>query len=430
MVTPLTAKSRLAPDIQTGYSSAYVGPTLVTKQAVVVSRGTLQQTASQGHPVSLFGKTGLDLGGGFWTQKIEKVMDSYIRVSNGPKTSSWYAYEGPFGAFSSGTVPVRTDFIPVTPSATMNALGTQAIARCLPTNPLAGLGQFIGELRDLPKGVDLANWRAIVRNARQETKHFNFDTVSRKAAGEYLNHVFGWVPFINDLYDTAKVIRDHARHIKQYARNSGKDIRRTYSYPMESSSGLTVLSTNAGGTPPLNTNLYVHTGTLTQETHTSSKRYFRGAFTYFLPQIEPDDSDFEKLMKKADLAERYANKLFGLRPTPDLIYKLTPWTWALDWFTTTGSVVHNWSSFANDGLVMRYGYMMDSIEITTTYTLSGVQFVGEGPSNHVSIVRNSMKTRARASPYGFGVLPTSLSAKQWGVIAALGISRQPLSLNF
>jgi len=42
----------------------------------------------------------------------------------------------------------------------------------------------------------------------------------------------------------------------------------------------------------------------------------------------------------------------------------------------------------------------------------------------------SVKQRSVATPFGFGLDPGAFSPKQWSIIAALGFSKAPRSLNF
>jgi hypothetical protein len=175
--------------------------------------------------------------------------------------------------------------------------------------------------------------------------------------------------------------------------------------------------------------LWTKSGVLTKTTVITTKRWFAGAFTYHLPTIGPDDNGFVKTIEKAKIAEAQANRLFGLRLTPDLIWKLAPWSWAIGWVSNAGDVIHNWSAFSNDGLVLDYGYLMEHKIQQIQYSLVDVGS-SDGTTSFYQEFRYETKTRRRATPYGFGVNPASFTAKQWGIIAALGISKQPLSLNF
>lgn len=114
----------------------------------------------------------------------------------------------------------------------------------------------------------------------------------------------------------------------------------------------------------------------------------------------------------------------GLEPTPDVLWQVTPWSWAVDWFSNTGDVISNWSSFHIDGLVMRWGYVMEHTLITDTYSLIGARtFDGVArPVSDVTFVTET-KVRRKANPYGFGVSYGALSAFQSSILVALGMSK-------
>lgn len=123
--------------------------------------------------------------------------------------------------------------------------------------------------------------------------------------------------------------------------------------------------------------------------------------------------------------------MFGLRLDPELLWNLAPWSWALDWVGNYGDVIGNISAFTQDGLVMNYGYMMEHITVDTSYVLVGLALKGNASDvNPIQVISQEVKSRRRATPYGFGKNPDSFSNRQWSIIAALGISKVPRSLNF
>lgn len=333
-------------------------------------------------------------------------------------------YQGPYFAYKRNLSYGPAQLIPPSSPGSLDALGTHAIAVTIPTNPLAGMGVFLGELRDLPR----APFMDSVRNMKERIKHFRKVTkgitkgLSRDAANEYLNGVFGWAPFISDLKKFHKVVKNHQRYIDQFQKGSGQLIRRRYNSPETSTSTYA----NRGaypGNPQLDTYMYDHWGTLFLTTTVKTLVWFSGAFTYYLPKVD-------SFMGKAKHIDALGNHLYGTRVTPDLLYKLAPWSWALDWVTNTGDLIHNWSAFQNDGLVMQYGYVMEKKTTTNTYTLLDVKLVNVPPLTLTQTEVFETKTRRRATPYGFGLNASSFTNKQWSIIAALGISKAPRSLIF
>lgn len=377
-----------------------------------------QETFSNGHPHYASKRfKGADCGGSFYT--LNSVWSSTPGYADtvGKAHSLQYTYKGPvFAQFHTGSAAGVLPPPLINTDAAMNAYGTIGISRALPTNPLSNMGQFLGELRDIPKmpGADLKKMKAQAKK---------FRSLSRNGSKEYLNIQFGWVPFISDLRDFAKVTASATKQCAQYARNSGRDVRRG-STVSKSSSTSTSKSSGWVGSPTMPDATYKGTGgTLTTTKTVETNIYFRGAFTYYLPS--GDD-----LPSRMIRFEQYANKLYGIRLTPDLLWKLAPWSWAADWLVDIGPIVKNWSAFTQDGLVMRYGYVMAHSVSTTTISGQDLQLFDGHTVSAVDRVVSELKQRSRATPYGFGLNPSSFSAKQWSIIGALGISKAPRSLNF
>jgi hypothetical protein len=234
---------------------------------------------------------------------------------------------------------------------------------------------------------------------------------------------------ISDLKDLSKVVQNAEPIMRKYYNEANRPIHRSYYFPDEITSTNTVVSQAIPPDPPLNPYLWTRSGVLTKSDRTVTKRYFKGCFQYYLPKLSATDDALERLGKMNRIREAMMNKLLGLRITHDLAWKLTPWSWLIDWNSSVGSVIHNWSAFSNDGLVMQYGYIMETVERTVTYSLVGVQS-SQGTHNFTRVYVYTTKSRRRATPYGFGLNPISFSGKQWAILAALGISKAPRSLSF
>jgi len=392
-------------------SNIYTGSTLSSHTSYVPAFRGKQQTNTRNNPISLLGKSNLNIGGYFSTQKVEwQASPSYANVRSAGFTS--YEYVGsifaknytPNPAFD--TLPnVKSDFV-------MSGYGTTGISRALPTNPLSGMGQFIGELRDLPR-VPFKDFKK---------KSAGFKSLARNGSDEYLNVVFGWVPFVSDVRDFAKVTANSSKLAANFSRNSGKDVRRRSTVFRDSST--TVLDLGVWyGSPALPLAVVSKPGKLTLTTLTETEIYFSGAFTYYLPSGD----DFVSKMKRY---ESLANHLYGTRLSPDLLWKLAPWSWAADWVSNAGDIVRNWSAFANDGLVMHYGYVMAETTITETWSGQDMQLINGAIIGASERRITSVKQRSVATPFGFGLDPGAFSPKQWSIIAALGFSKAPRSLNF
>jgi hypothetical protein len=276
-------------------------------------------------------------------------------------------------------------------TSALNAFGTHAIAAVLPTNPNASLATAIGELRQdgLPR-LPGASLRDQV-------------DVSRRAGSEYLNIEFGWLPLVNDLQAFATSVRKSRQLIDQYVRDSDRKIRRRFVAP-------TVIETaqQLGNCQTIGSRQGPGSVSATLETDL----WFSGAFRYHVPV----DTEFMGRLRRY---ESLSNHLFGTRITPEVVWELAPWSWAVDWFTNAGDVIHNISLLGVDGLVMQYGYAMREQRKRTSWKMTITESGGVCERLDLS----TRKRRIAANPYGFGIDDTSLSATQLAILAALGLTR-------
>lgn len=317
-------------------------------------------------------------------------------------------YRGPLhvvydGSFSMPNVPSASD---------LNVWGTKAIQRVTPGNSPADAAQALIELRR--EGLPQLFGAASLRNRTQ---------IARSAGEEYLNAEFGWKPLVRDLVSTALAASTSEKILRDLVRGSGRHVRRRMSFPDQVSntfitgtgSKCFVSGGNyAGGwfSPVQNNRWSVHTRTV-------RKISFSGAFTYYVPP--------EILMAGIVGSIERANHLFGLDLTPDLLWNITPWSWLSDWFFNIGDIISNLDNFRTDGTVMRYGYVMSETEITKTISCHTTQNVkvtsGSVPTYVTTTLRTIRKQRARATPYGFGLNPSSFTGRQWAILGALGMTR-------
>jgi hypothetical protein len=119
-----------------------------------------------------------------------------------------------------------------------------------------------------------------------------------------------------------------------------------------------------------------------------------------------------------------ASHLLGIELTPETLWNLAPWSWAVDWFSNTGDVVSNLTSWSSDGLVMHYGYMMEHSIVTRNYYSRGSRFLFANGSSAPDLrFVTETKQRVRANPFGFNATWSGLSPVQTAIAAALGLSR-------
>lgn len=391
---------------------------------------TTQKTASEGHP---WGRSndypGEDVGGPFETTR--KYLSTHKFGLNEVKLEDLplYYQEGTLGT---GVIfHQRSHLLPDSsfvnqfnespcwpnpePSsdAELMAWGTKAIALTKPTNSIANLSVSLAELmrEGIPKSPGRAFWEDRAR-------------VARGAGSEYLNAQFGWLPLIADIQDVSKAISQGDVLWKQYQRDAGRIVRRRMEFDPIVSAPVTVQTTEKAYPFPGSTSYMYQAGfaggTARIIRHKRVKRWFSGAYTYYLPDRK-DSHGVEKLFA----ASAKARYLYGLTLDPEVLWNLTPWSWAADWFANTGDVISNLTDMATDGLVLRYGYMMEETIVSHQHTLDGIQWrsTPRPPDNFTLYAVTKTKKRVKATPYGFGLTFSGFSPRQLAILAALGITR-------
>ncbi len=344
-----------------------------------INRGTV---TSLGHDWPRKKGSG-DVGGPFLLDKLEWFV-SPIRINRNLVRGPVILPRVGVFTFTGATLPS---------DVSMKGLGTTAISRSLPTNPAASLAQFLGEAREgAPTVYGAKFWEEKTRFARG-------------AGSEYLNVEFGWKPLLADIQNFAHAVKHSHKIIRSYHKGSDTKIRRRYAFPPSSE---TRTSGQAGGFVSPSIGSYTANGDATE--YLSNRSWFSGAFRYHVPV---GDSVLDKMHR----FESDANHLLGLRITPELMWELAPWSWAVDWFTNVGDILHNISALGKDGLLMQYGYLMsESISTQATYFS-----MAEGAGSVIK--RQTFKKRIPASPYGFNTTFDGLSTRQKAICAAIGITR-------
>lgn len=378
---------------------------------------THESTSSQSNDLRFLGQR--QTGGFFFNEK------NFVSLS--PQTVT--VYWGPSPIYRGDCIAIDANHlasvnaggwpnITVPSTATvLGGLGATAIARSAPGSPAASTATLLGEVRR--DGLPAIFGSNILK---EKTR------IARGISGEYLNYEFGWKPLIADLRKVLRSMKQANKLVDQYRRDSERWVRRTYEFPSDET---TVTSTYGPGDPrafPMMpgqpTNQVVSNPRLEITYRQTTKRKFVGAFSYFVPPRGGDAID-RMLSYEADI-----NHLLGTRITPEVLWDATPWTWAVDWYSNCGDVVHNISEFMSDGLVMSYGYMMERKTASTLYHGEGTYlgYAASGPQPLIpyssdAILGYETKVRIPASPFGFGLEFGQMTERQIAISAALGISR-------
>lgn len=418
---PQRTRTRSLPSTLTSKSKVTVGneEPLVTSQEWTFPG--YQITVSEGHPWSSRkkGNNRDDIGGPFYTKKVyaDLPVQEY-KTTTEPYPTVFYELD----SFFSPNIPPDTWWLsPPSLESSLDDLaeyGTTAIAQCEPTKAIAETSTAIGELwkdgiPDLP----------VINSLKERTAPLLSKVRVKGAAEAHLNTVFGWLPLLSDSKKLLKGVQKLEEHLQFLESNSGKVVRRSFHFDSVTSHRKDTVANQqvmlafgqSGG--PADSGLR---GEITVEVNTLIDRWFSGGFIFYM------DSGFDsrKLIGEHAAKARHALQVLGADPSPDTLWNLAPWSWAVDWFTNAGDVIHNVSKFTSGQLVLQYGYMME--HTVHTYTVrhngpSGLVGVGSVPPFKFT---TETKRRIPASPYGFGANWEGLSAFQLSVLAALGITKK------
>jgi len=299
----------------------------------------------------------------------------------------------------------------------VTVLGQRAISASAPTRPQVSVAQFIGELSDLPQMVGTSVLKS-------ESHRF------LGLGGEYLNVQFGWLPFISDLQKMVRSMKSASDQILQLQRDNGRNVRRRFHFPnvVETTEGATRYSSSPYSATGSTGTLFgqLDNRAIFSTTRTERSVWFSGCFAYSIPVGD-------SILNQLERFNTYANVLLGTRITPEVLWELAPWSWLVDWRFAIGSALSTATRLSEDGLVIRYGYLMAHTRVTTTISTPVARWVtgnlrGSVPATFVQL-RKERKERIRATPYGFGLNTNDFSDVQWAILAALGMTRAPRALR-
>ena len=378
----------------------------------------VESKLSEGHPFHnrFLRKRGYDLGGIFSHQRREYFSNPATVTARGGIVASEYKYDGSIHANTRNRVYTALNLPARTPTNVLEGYGASMYNRAKPTRAQMGMGQFLGELREIPTLPKLN----VLKNVARAFATGNIQNISGKAlakygANGYLNYEFGWKPFVKDLVDFLKQTNHIDKTLRQLSRDNGKWVRRNMKMLDESDMSIRYINSQVGS-PTLPSTLYLQTGRLAITTRTYHKIWFTGAFKYYIPT---GNSPTEVEQRKRQLLRI----VYGAEVSPKLAWQLLKQSWLADWVANIGDNISNLSDNAADSLVARYAYAMDNVVTEDEYCLQNVKIKGTGLIAPTARDISETKGRARASPYGFAMNPNTFSARQVAILSALGINR-------
>lgn len=239
-------------------------------------------------------------------------------------------------------------------------------------------------------------------------------------ANNWLNHHFGWVPFVSTVNDAVNTYQRSNDIISRLTANNGQSIRRRVT--VENLTENKKIAEGFGGIffPQVFDPSFYTPGVQPKwEVWENLTRVTTGVgkFRYYLPEFDRGRPDYDSAINNA---KRHLD-IYGVRINPSNLYQAVPWSWAVDWVSNVGQYVQRFSDEWSDNLAAEYFYVTTKQRIVRTY-------ICEFPFLSGSITLRSMKiidTKRRVngdSPFGVSLSWDNLSPRQLSIAAALGIS--------
>jgi hypothetical protein len=238
----------------------------------------------------------------------------------------------------------------------------------------------------------------------------------KSVADHWVNTQFGWSPFINDLRKFWYTTQNLDKRIAQLQRDNGQWKKCGGVVKSEEEEQVVASSATVTGHNPILLSYFYRlsgiTGSYEAVRKDSFNVWFSGRFRYWIPNIMKTDPNWRW---------NAAVHLFGLKPSPSVLWEIIPWSWLIDWCSNVGDVIDNLSARALDNLAAKYAYVMGTKK--QEVTLTSVADFYNGPQTETWSGTFTRKLRQEASPFGFDLSSDMFSARQWSILAALGISR-------
>ena len=305
-----------------------------------------------------------------------------------------------------------------------------AYARMKPTKPTFDFFNAAAELREVPDSIPSAPARPRTRadRSRPRTPDDALDIIKRIkedfVRGDFRNFsngyaaiTLGWLPLYNDISNFVEATRKIDKRVQQLIRDNGKKVRRRRVMLNDESSTTTNIAGYNLLHPVLPVGWYGSQPVGTETTSVTDRVWSVASFRYWLPNA-PRGVDFGDYIKA---------RAYGMNIRPSVVYNAIPWTFVVDYFSNLGTLVSNLDPGVADSLAADYFYVMRETEVTRTRSVTCNMWGTNAYDNNIQCTSTSKlntKSRLLGSPFGNGLqIDSDLSAKQWSILGALGVSR-------
>lgn len=356
------------------------------------------------------------------------------------------AYEGgvivrPPVRFSVPSVEGPTDYKPGINDNNLQDLGSRAYQRLRPKPDKVDLFQSLVEIREIPTMIrplardHASDWERLRRDFRglddlsaewrKKSRQNIWDRLGPKPiADQFVGTQFGWIPFVgivNDLIDTTI---NYDRYLDDLITRNGSWQQREFSEDeLESSTEMYStssqgLSVSSYSSPSLGAT-YLARSSIKVYRETVTRIWYEGSFRFYYPEFNKIPPSLLTSMVQLKRVLR----LYGLYVSPSLIYRVTPWTWLVDWFAGIGNNISALEDLVTERVVSRYIYLMRHTYDRYKYVLTWTTNDGQQLSFETYDSVDCKRRLGSESNFGFSTAPSGLTAMQQAILAALGISR-------
>jgi len=312
------------------------------------------------------------------------------------------------------------------PSITVPSLdgwGPAAWAKTAPKIEMASGFVFLAESRDLPRMMKTSSeafhdtWRQMGGSS------ISANMAPKKAADQFLNHEFGWSPFLSDLQKFYNAYQNTANYMSRMSH--GNDQWQHYRRTLVDDFQTTKLDSGTGfrcePAGYIHETMFSEPGKANWEVWEEKYSLIQtsGVFKWYKPEFDLSQpgysSAWNRVMRQATM--------YGVRVSPSNIWRATPWTWLIDWGLNVGQNIDRVTESLLDGVVSKYLYLM-SHQIRRVVLKQYIPFNTGGRLLQWARVIESKQRKEAGSPYGFGLSWDQLNPKRLAILAALGISRK------
>jgi len=239
---------------------------------------------------------------------------------------------------------------------------------------------------------------------------------------QYLNHQFGWAPFISDLQKFNENNLKFFQYYEQLQRDNGKwkHYRRTLLDDVQRTKLASGTGFRCEPQGYLMESILCRPGAATWEVWEEKYTLVTssGCFRYYIP-----DQDSNYPNDYPGMSALYAwLTMQGLRVSPSSVWRATPWSWLIDWKFNIGRNLDRITERLYDGVVSKYLYVM-SHTIRRVVLYQTIPFIKGDVLATFSRNIEIKQRMASGSPFGFDSPWETLSPWRLSILGALGISR-------